>query len=140
MTQKEMFGGAQWVSAPGCGQPQIRGEFVLPEEAVKAEITVCGLGFFELYANGRRVSEDLLVPAWTDYEDHRFECNGRAVTDRFSHRVLCLKYDLTPFLKKGKNAVGAVLGAGWYKKIGGRRTEALLVGDGGRQQRGNPCF
>lgn len=118
MTQKEMFGGAQWVSAPGCAQPQIRGEFVLPEEAVKAEITVCGLGFFELYANGRRVSGDLLVPAWTDYEDHRFECNGHAVTDRFSHRVLCLKYDLTPFLKKGANAVGAVLGAGWYKKIG----------------------
>ncbi len=118
MTHEEMFGNALWVApASGCDQPYIRGEFETPE-AEFAEIVICGLGFFELSVNGKRVSDDLLVPAWTDYEDHRFECNGSVITDRFSHRINCLKYDITPFLSKGANAIGIILGGGWYRRVG----------------------
>lgn len=117
MTHKEMFGNAQWVSTPGCDQPTIRGEFDV-KTLESAEITICGLGFFELYINANRVAEDYFVPGWTDYEDHRFENGGKEITDRFAHRIYCLKYDVTPFIKEGKNIVSVVLGAGWYKKIG----------------------
>ncbi len=138
MTQNEMFGSAKWVAPEtGCDQPYIRGEFNA-QSIESAEITICGLGFFEMTVNGKRVSEDLLVPAWTDYEDHRFECSGSAVTDRFSHRIYCLKYDLTPFIKEGKNAVGVMLGGGWYRRIGYGEAKLCyfitLTGKGGTKQ------
>ena len=118
MTHKEMFGSAKWVAPEvGCDQPTIRGAFSAP--AIEAaEITLCGLGFFELYINGQRVEEDYFVPGWTDYEDHRFENGGQEITDRFAHRIYCVKYDITPFIKAGENIIGVVLGAGWYKEIG----------------------
>ncbi len=118
MTQDEMFGLAKWIAPePGCDQPYIRGEFSAPAMN-GAAITICGLGFFELYINGQRVEEDYFVPGWTDYEDHRFENGGQEITDRFAHRIYCLLYDITPFIKEGQNIIGVLLGAGWYKKVG----------------------
>lgn len=118
MTHQEMFGKAKWVAPDiACEQPYIRGSFSA-KKTDSAEIIVCGLGFFELYLNGSRVSEDYFVPGWTDYEDHRFKNGGQEITDRFSHRIYCVRYDLSPLVKEGKNVIGAVLGAGWYKKIG----------------------
>jgi len=118
MTHEEMFGGALWVAPSGeCSQPLVRGAF-FAAEPVRAHITVCGLGFFELYVNGVRAAEDYFVPAWSDYEDHRFELGGREVTDRFAHRVYCLRYDITPFVKAGPNTAAFALGAGWYEKVG----------------------
>lgn len=114
MTHNEMFGSAKWVApASGCDQPYIRGEFDA-QNIASAEITVCGLGFFELYLNGNRVAEDYFVPGWTDYEEN----DSFNVEDRFAHRIYCIKYDISPFIRAGKNAVSAVLGAGWYKKVG----------------------
>lgn len=117
MTHDEMFANAKWVTSPGCDQPYMRGEWNA-SAMDRADITICGLGFFELYINGKRLAEDYFVPGWTDYEDHRFENGGKEITDRFAHRIYCLKYDITPFVKEGKNIVGVALGAGWYKKIG----------------------
>ena len=42
--------------------PYLRKSFrleVLPE---KAELLICGLGFYELYVNGRRITKGLLSP------------------------------------------------------------------------------
>ncbi len=114
MTHKEMFGDAKWVAPqPSCEQPCIRSEFDA-QNTQSAEIIVCGLGFFELYLNGKRVAEDYFVPGWTDYEEN----DSFNTTDRFAHRIYCVKYELTPFIHTGKNVIGAVLGAGWYKKVG----------------------
>ena len=77
MTHTELFGSAHWVapSAP-CSQPYLRSAFTA-SGVEDASITISGLGFFELYCNGKRVSPDLLVPAWTDYEPHVFaHCIG----------------------------------------------------------------
>lgn len=118
MTHQAMFGNAQWVApAADCRQPYIRGDFNAPAGA-SGTITICGLGFFELYLNGEKVSDDLLVPAWTDYEDKRFTHGGQPIPDRFAHRVYCLQYDVTPYLREGANALGVLLGAGWYVKVG----------------------
>lgn len=118
MTHLEMFGDAQWVApSQECSQPMIRGTF-RAAEPVQANITVCGLGFFELFINGERVAEDCFVPAWSDYEDHRFQNGGREITDRFAHRVYCMRYDITPFVQAGVNTAAFALGAGWYEKVG----------------------
>ena len=56
MNFSELFGNAQWVTCDsGCTSPVIKGGFFI-EEPKKAEITICGLGFFRLWINGREVS------------------------------------------------------------------------------------
>ena len=60
-----------------------------------------GLGYYELRLNGRRVGDRVLDPGWTDY----------------SKRVLYSTYDVTAQLKPGRNAVGAMLGRGWYDPL-----------------------
>lgn len=44
----ELFGSAEWVTCEsGCTSPVIKGSFFI-EKPERAEITVCGLGFFRL--------------------------------------------------------------------------------------------
>ena len=60
-----------------------------------------GLGYYELYINGKRVSDHVLDPAWTHY----------------SLRSEYVSYDVTPHLNTGAgvaNAIGVWLGHGWY--------------------------
>lgn len=58
--------------------------------------TACGIADFTL--NGKRISEDLFTPGWTDYRT----------------RIYYKAYDLTNSIKKGENDLGATLGQGWY--------------------------
>ena len=102
MTHTELFGSAHWVapSAP-CSQPYLRSAFTA-SGVEDASITISGLGFFELYCNGKRVSPDLLVPAWTDYEPHVFaHCiGGNPVRETRGHRILAMRY----FCARGKTS------------------------------------
>jgi alpha-L-rhamnosidase len=56
------------------------------------------LGIFDVHCNGRRVSEDRFNPGWTDY----------------TKRVYYRAYDVTRELRRGENALGAILADGWY--------------------------
>jgi len=113
MTSKEIFGSAKWVSTPNCKQPYIRGSFN-SDKINKAEITICGLGFFELYINGKRVGDDIFVPAWTDYVKMVHECGGTIIDEEYNHRILCMKYDITDYINEGKNTIAVALGGGWF--------------------------
>lgn len=62
----------------------------------RAYIAVGGL--YELYINGSRVGNHRLDPNFT----------------RFDRRTLYLTHDITPLLKQGDNAIGVLLGNGWY--------------------------
>lgn len=62
----------------------------------RAYIAVAGL--YELYINGSRVGDHRLDPAYT----------------RFDRRTLYLTHDVTQLLKQGNNAIGVLLGNGWY--------------------------
>ncbi|HTZ21025.1 MAG TPA: family 78 glycoside hydrolase catalytic domain, partial [Opitutaceae bacterium] len=64
----------------------------------RATVYASARGLFELRLNGRRVGEDLFAPEWTDYDK------------RIQYRA----YDVTAMLAKGRNALGAVLGDGWW--------------------------
>ena len=110
-----MVEGAQWVQAEeGQGSPLFRREFRLGFRPVSARMRICGLGFFELYLNGEKVSEDVLAPAWTDYEPREMKNMLYPINDTFSHRIYYMEYEVGEHLREGANAVGVWLGNGWY--------------------------
>ena len=78
---------------------RFRKEFTLDKKIKRARVYVTAHGLYELYLNGRKVGDDLFTPGWTSYNK------------RLQYQV----YDVTPYLQKGANAVGALLGDGWYR-------------------------
>jgi alpha-L-rhamnosidase len=95
---------AEWIAAPFRGGPRttspapfFRAEFGVDRPVASARLVATG-AMYELYLNGRRVGDELLAPGWTDY--------GR----RFQYRV----HDVTDMLRGGANALGAIVGDGWY--------------------------
>lgn len=91
--------GASESSGFSSSSPLLRKEFNANGEFVFARVYVTSLGLYELWLNGQRVGEDLLTPGWTNY----------------NKRLQYQTYDVTAMLKKGANAIGAMLGNGWYK-------------------------
>ncbi len=78
--------------------PLFRKRIVVREKPVRATAYVAGVGYHEFYVNGQKATDSFLEPGYT----------------RFDRRVLYLTYDLTRFLVKGENCMGALLGNGWY--------------------------
>ncbi len=114
MTHSDIFGSAKWLSADkSISSPLFRAEFEA-ENIKKAEIFICGLGFFELHINGKRVSDDLLVPAFSQYCYRDLSAHYTERQDKMSYRTYVVNYDLTDYLTCGKNAIGVQLGNGWY--------------------------
>jgi hypothetical protein len=85
----------------------LRREFTVKSGLKRAIVHVCGLGQYEMSANGSKVGDDLLSPGWTKYD----------------RSCLYDTRDLTPLLREGKNAVGLVLGNGMYNVERGRYTK-----------------
>ena len=79
----------------------MRREFTHRKTVKRATAYICGLGYHELYLNGQRVSDALLNPAYTDYQK----------------RVLYNTYNVTSLVRQGQNAIGVILGNGWYNPI-----------------------
>ncbi len=96
--------------------PMLRKSFTITKEIVSAKAYVSGLGFFELYVNGNKVGEDVLVPNLTAYGKRPgLENNYISIPDNFKeYRVMYLSYDIKKNLVKGENAIGALLGNGFY--------------------------
>ena len=96
--------------------PLLRKSFNINKQVASARAYVTGLGFFELYVNGNKVSQDVLVPNLTLYGKRPgLENNYIPIPDNFrEYRVMYLSYDITEILKKGENAIGAILGNGFY--------------------------
>ena len=78
--------------------PYLRREFPLDKPVRRARMYATARGVYELYINGNRVGDDVLAPGWTDYD----------------RRIQYQTYDVTPLLAEGQNALGAVLGDGWF--------------------------
>lgn len=113
---------ARWVGAPyhtefegGGPAPHFRKTFALPANIRSARAYVCGLGYFELRLNGRKVGNDLLVPSHTDFTRRpRLKNISYPYDDNGSQRTLYLTYDVTEHLRRGDNAVGVILGSGYF--------------------------
>ena len=110
---------ASWIGSPLAGSkstpvqvPALRHVFELPQPAEKARLYVTALGLHQLEVNGRRVTGAELLPGWTDYRK----------------RVRYQVFDVADLLVQGSNALGALLGDGWY---------CGFLGLSGRQQYGD---
>jgi len=97
---------------PGPPPPWFRTSFDLEKPIKRAYAYVTALGLFELHLNGERIGRDIFSPEWTDYNS------------RIQYRT----YEVTEHLKQGKNAVGAVVGDGWYSGFLGWRKLRGLYG------------
>ncbi len=114
MDHREMFGDAQWLGFDGAARaPLVRASFEARSPA-RAEMVVCGLGYAEVYLNGQRVSEDLFVPAASDFCHRDIRIGGQPFDEHFRHRCYCLRYDVLPYLRDGKNELGAALAPGFF--------------------------
>lgn len=78
--------------------PYFRKEVQLQKQVSQARVYIVAAGLFELYLNGAKMGNELLNPMFT----------------RFDKRNLYLSFDVTKELRKGNNAIGVVLGNGWY--------------------------
>ncbi len=95
---------AKWIEIEGdtlryAPSPHFRKEFSVTKPVVKATAYVTSHGLYELHLNGKKVGDQVLTPGWTSY--------GK----RLQYQV----YDVTDQVARGNNAVGAVLGDGWYR-------------------------
>ena len=75
----------------------LRKEFDLDKQVAKATLYICGLGMYEAFINGKRIGDQVLAPAPTDYR----------------RTVLYNAFDVTQLLDKN-NAIGVILGNGRY--------------------------
>lgn len=89
--------------------PLLRREFDVRAGMAKARLYVTALGVYEAQLNGVIVGDHVLDPGWTSY----------------NHRLCYQTFDVTGLLQEGRNAIGAMLGDGWYRGRlgfgGGRR-------------------
>ncbi len=99
---------ADWINATGDTPPAgpepaplLRKEFAVGAGLVRARAYVAGLGLHELHLNGAKVGDHVLDPAATAYD----------------RRALYVVHDVTAELVEGTNAVGVVLGGGWFNLV-----------------------
>ena len=96
--------------------PMLRKAFRTEKNIESAKAYVTGLGYFELYMNGKKVGDDVLVPNQTNYGKRPGLLNNPIpIEDNFrEYKVFYLSYDLTEQIKKGENVIGAIIGNGFY--------------------------
>lgn len=76
----------------------LRKSFTVSKPVKSARLYATALGSYRMFLNDERVGQDVLTPDFTDY----------------SVRVLYQTYDVTKRIFAGDNAVGVVLGDGWF--------------------------
>jgi len=81
--------------------PLFRREFSATKSIVSARLYISGVGYYEAYLNGKKVSDHVLDPGWTTYKK----------------QVLYAVHDITPLLRKGQNVAGVMLGNGWWNPL-----------------------
>jgi alpha-L-rhamnosidase len=78
--------------------PMLRKNFSVNKEIKKATVFICGLGQFEMSVNGNKIGDHFLDPGWTNY----------------SKQALYVTFDMTSQVRRGSNAIGVMLGNGFY--------------------------
>lgn len=78
--------------------PQFRKEIIISGKVKSATAFICGLGHFDFFLNGEKVSDNFLDPGWTKYEKY----------------AQYVPFDLSGLLQSGKNVLGIMLGNGFY--------------------------
>ena len=78
--------------------PYFRKEFEMVKKIKSARAYIAAAGLYELYINGELIGNHRLDPTYT----------------HFDRRNLYVTHDVTNILQNGENALGVLLGNGWY--------------------------
>ena len=78
-----------------------RKELPITKSVASARLYISGLGYYEAFINGEKVSDQVLDPGWTTYRK----------------QVLYATHDITSLLKNGRNVAGVSLGNGWWNPL-----------------------
>lgn len=78
--------------------PLFRKQFNIDKAVKKATVFISGLGQFEMSLNGKKVGDHFLDPGWTKYDT----------------QALYITFDITRQIRQGPNAMGVMLGNGFY--------------------------
>lgn len=78
--------------------PYFRKTFRTEKKIKSARAYIAAAGLYELYLNGTKIGNHRLDPLYT----------------RFDRRNYYITYDVTSHLQAGANAIGVLLGNGWY--------------------------
>jgi alpha-L-rhamnosidase len=82
--------------------PMLRTRFNLRNQKIEqARLYVTARGIYEMYINGKRVGNDYFNPGLTQYN----------VTHLYQ------TYDVTDMVSNGQNAIGAMMGEGWWSGL-----------------------
>jgi alpha-L-rhamnosidase len=79
--------------------PYFRKQFITSKKIASATAYITSHGLYEALINGKKVGDAFLTPGWTSYNK------------RLQYQV----YDVTNMLQQGSNAIGVILGSGWYR-------------------------
>lgn len=91
--------------------PQLRREFTATKPVKQCDgLYLRAQGQFEMFLNGEKVGDHFLDPAWT----------------KFDKEAQYVAFDITGELRDGKNAVGVMLGNGYYHTPHGRYLKLLF--------------
>ena len=78
--------------------PMFRKTFSVKKSIASARLYITGLGYYEAYINGDKVGDRMLDPGWTNY----------------GKQTLYSVYDVSAMIRQNDNAIGAILGNGFY--------------------------
>jgi alpha-L-rhamnosidase len=101
--------------------PLFRKEFSAAKSISAARLYISGVGYYEAYLNGKKISDHVLDPGWTTYRKE----------------VQYVVHDVTSLLTKGTNVVGVMLGSGWWNPLPFRLFGRWDLRE--FQQTGRPC-
>ncbi|UJF35629.1 family 78 glycoside hydrolase catalytic domain [Paenibacillus hexagrammi] len=101
------IGESESISGERTAMPLFRHAFNLNKPIASARAYVSGLGHYELRINGKKVGDSVLEPGWTHYDKTCLYC----------------VHDVTEVLNEGPNAIGVMLGNGFFHVAGGRYTK-----------------
>lgn len=97
---------AQWITTPwkenvsvSQPAPMLRRTFEARGKVARARAYIASRGLYQAYLNGEKIGDQVFTPGWTSYNE----------------RLQYQTYDIASQLQEGRNAVGALLGDGWYR-------------------------
>lgn len=83
--------------------PYIRKKFTLDAAPRRAELLITGLGFYQVFINGTEITKSILAPYISNPDDV----------------IYYDRYDTLPYLTRGDNVIGIILGNGMQNAYGG---------------------
>jgi alpha-L-rhamnosidase len=79
--------------------PLFRKQFAIRKKIKSARLYITSQGLYRAFINDKMVGDSYLTPGWTSYK----------------HRLQYQTYDVTSQLSQGNNAIGVMLGSGWFR-------------------------